>query len=60
MNGEHASNYVRMVKSPTVSESFQEKGVVQIDGVLISSDDGGGLVVRHVAIIKKIGEPLQQ
>ncbi len=59
MNGEHARSYVRMVRSSTVSKSFQKSGVVQIDGLLISSDRGG-LVVRHAAMIKRIGEPLQQ
>jgi hypothetical protein len=58
IDGEHARNYVRMIKSPAVSKSLQEQGVVQIEGVLVHSGNGD-LLIRHVAFIKMIGEPLQ-
>ena len=58
IDGEHARNYVRMIKSPAVSKSLQEQRVVQIDGVLVHSGNGDTLI-RHVAFIKIIGEPLQ-
>ena len=58
IDGEHARNYVRLIKSPAVSKSLQEQGVVQIEGVLVHSVNGD-LLIRHVAFIKIIGEPLQ-
>jgi len=58
IDGEHARDYVRMVKSPTVAESLQKNGVVQIDGMLVPSGNGE-LLIRHVAFIRVIGEPLQ-
>ncbi len=58
IDGETARDYVRMIKRPFGPGSLQKNGVVQIKGMLVSTENSG-FQVRHVAIIKTIGEPLQ-
>jgi hypothetical protein len=58
IDGKTARDYVRMIKHPIGPELLQKKGVVQINGMLVSTENSG-FRVRHVAIIKTIGEPLQ-
>ena len=58
LNGDVAREYLRILRSPRLSDAFLKNGRVTIEG---SADNiGDGTVrIRHVAFVRIVGEPVR-
>lgn len=59
LKGDRASRYLELIKSPEVAASFNETGNLLLRGVAMKIDENH-FRVRHTAIVRIVGRPLEQ
>lgn len=58
LSGQVASEYLRLVRSPRMSDAFLKDGCVTING-FADTIEGGTVRIHHVAFVRIVGEPVR-